>query len=597
MISVAHKSIRKLTTSFAVLALYLLLGTLTPSSALTAAGPPQDPKEDSTQIHTGLFRTAAADSFLLMKFEWNSFFVQWQALEGNGFRMVDFETYTEGSKRLYAGVLRPGTDAKGAIIGQEWGPFLAEWQNLEKKNLRMIDFETYTAGGKRLYAGIFRAGTYGVGAFIGKPWDEFLAKWKELEGKGLRMVDIEIYELDGKTVFAGIFHAGTDAKGALVGLEWNEFIKQSKELENSGLRMIDYETYTSGGKRLHAGIFRAGTGGHAMWAGVDEENFRSQMHSLGKSNLRLTDLEIYSSPWEASCLNQVMPETGDPYTRNIKSTPLHCEGQPGTCGTPGPTATVRYSAPWYEEGGKRYARISALYPAAQFLTLPFDDKDVNPSGLWRYSSNSYHHAGDYSQGDTTFRLRASAPGRVIHIGWDSWGGGTVVVSHDLGNEKDNYRTIFRHVRNGADNDCDSAWKISVPTLSGDTLKDYKDYLEMSGCAEKKADRKPQEKYWGKNSEAIDMSLLGKNVTRGQALAWTGNTGPGGKKGTSSGANTHLHIFWARRDPTDKKWYFFDPYGVYAGPACYPSGVTDPVTGNHARYPVVWKDGKPQYPQP
>ncbi|HEX8633549.1 MAG TPA: hypothetical protein VF703_05295 [Pyrinomonadaceae bacterium] len=593
MISFVNKTIRRLTPLVALLAMYV---TLSPADALLSAAPlPQDPIEDSTQIHAGIFRANPADSSLVMGLEWNAFLKEWQSLEGKGFRMVDLETYTEGSKRLYAGVFRPGTDAKGAIVGQEWAPFYAEWQNLEKKNLRMIDFETYTSGGKRLYAGIFRAGAYDVDAYIGKPWNDFHAKWQEFEGKNLRMVDIEIYEAGGQTLYAGIFHAGRDAKGALVGLEWSEFDKQAADLKKSNLRMIDFETYVSGGKRLYAGIFRAGTDGHALWVGVDEENFSSQSHNYGKSSLRLSDLEVYSSPWEASCLNQVMPETGNPYTRNIKSTPLHCEGQPGTCGTPGANATVLYSAPWYFDGKQRYVRLSAIAPVDKFLTLPFNDAAVKYSGLWRYSSNTYHHAGDYSQGETTFQLRASAPGKLIHIGWDSWGGGTVIVSHNVAGGTDNYRTIFRHVRNGADNDCDAAWNISVPSLKGDDLTDYKAYLEMSGCTQKKADRKLQEKFWGKNSEAIDMSLLGKNVTRGQALAWTGNTGPGGKKGTGAGANTHLHIFWARRDPTDMKWYLFDPYGIYAGPACYP-GITDAVTGTHARYGNAWKDSKPQFPQ-
>ncbi|HVG37707.1 MAG TPA: hypothetical protein VM870_00385, partial [Pyrinomonadaceae bacterium] len=424
MLSVVNKSLRQLATTLALLSLCVLFAP----SAATA----QDPKEDSTQIHTGVFRASAADSYLLMRQEWNGFLSQWQALEGNGYRMVDFETYTEGSKRLYAGVFRKGTDAKGAIVGQEWTPFHAEWQNLEKKGLRMIDFETYTQGGKRLYAGIFRAGTYDTGAYIGKPWDDFHAKWQEFEGKNFRLVDIEIYESDGKTVFAGIFHPGRDARGALVGLDWGEFNKQAVALEKSGLRLIDYETYVVGGKRLHAGIYRAGTDGRGIWGGVDEENFRGQMHNLSKGGLGLSDVEIYSSPWEASCLNQVMPETGNPYTRNITSTPLHCEGQPGTCGTPGPKDTVRYSAPWYADGDQRYTRSSALYPADKFLTLPFDDPAVNAIGLWRYSDNGYHHAGDYSKGDATFQLRASAPGKVIHIGWDSWGGGTVIVSHDVG---------------------------------------------------------------------------------------------------------------------------------------------------------------------
>ena len=117
MISVINKSLRQLATTLALLSLCVLLA----SSSVLA----QDPKENSTQIHTGVFRASAADSNLLMRQEWNAFLSQWQALEGKGYRMDDFETYTEGSKRLYAGVFGKGTDAKGAIVGQEWAAFHA----------------------------------------------------------------------------------------------------------------------------------------------------------------------------------------------------------------------------------------------------------------------------------------------------------------------------------------------------------------------------------------------------------------------------------------------------------------------------------------
>src|SRR5215210_291742 len=101
MISFINRSIRRLAPLFALLALSV---SLSPSDALSATPLPQDPKEDSTQLHAGIFRTNTDDSFLLMRLEWNSFLLQWQALEGNGYRMIDFETYTEGSKRFYAGV-------------------------------------------------------------------------------------------------------------------------------------------------------------------------------------------------------------------------------------------------------------------------------------------------------------------------------------------------------------------------------------------------------------------------------------------------------------------------------------------------------------
>lgn len=549
----------------------------------------------TSQYQAGIFRAGNDARGALIGLEWNEFLNKWKALEAKNLRLVDFETYIKGNRRLYAGVFRAGTYPVGAYIGREWDDFYKKWKEMEAKNLRMVDFETYTHGGKRLYAGIFHAGTYPVGAYIGKEWGDFYKMWQEMEAKNLRLVDIETYAAGSKRLYAGIFHKATYAKAALVGLEWNEFKPKWSALEGKGFRMIDFETYTQGGKRLYIGIFKPGSDARAAWIGVDYENFLAQWHSLEKKNLRLTDIEFYSGGCEAGCLGQVVAPGEGIYTRKIKSTSLHCEGLPGSCGTPKASDTVLYIAPVDVDSGKEYARLSTLYGLDKILTLPFSDKEVKMTGGWRYGSGSWHHATDYARSGGSFKVVATAPGRVIHIGWDPWGGGTIVLSHDAGREKDVYRTIYRHVRNGKDSDCASAWSISVPTLSGDNLKDYKAYLENTGCEQKKADRKPDEKYWGKNSDAIDKSLLGKTVRRGQFLGWAGNTGPGGKRGASASTNIHLHVFWARRDPANKKWYFFDPYGIYAKPDCYPNGTTDSLNTPCARYPVVWKDGKPQLP--
>ena len=98
---------------------------------------------------------------------------------------------------------------------------------------------------------------------------------------------------------------------------------------------------------------------------------------------------------------------------------------------------------------------------------------------------------------------------------------------------------------------------------------------------------------------IDPHLVGRTVAAGDHLAWAGCTGPGGcgcTKAMPGHPNTHLHIFFVRRDPTDGNWYFIDPYGVYSYPAAgYPPGVTDAATGSCVRYSVAWKGGHPQYP--
>jgi len=80
-----------------------------------------------------------------------------------------------------------------------------------------------------------------------------------------------------------------------------------------------------------------------------------------------------------------------------------------------------------------------------------------------------------------------------------------------------------------------------------------------------------------------LNLLVANQPHGSPVsAWGG------------GVNKHLPLFCARRDPTDNKWYFIDPYGIYASGSCYPSFNT-PVNSPCARYPVMWKGGKAQYP--
>ena len=62
-------------------------------------------------------------------------------------------------------------------------------------------------------------------------------------------------------------------------------------------------------------------------------------------------------------------------------------------------------------------------------------------------------------------------------------------------------------------------------------------------------------------------------------------------------NVHLHIFFAKRDLTDNRWYLIDPYGIYAKGDCYPEEPDDPIETPCSRHQVHWKGGHPQYPVP
>lgn len=294
----------------------------------------------------------------------------------------------------------------------------------------------------------------------------------------------------------------------------------------------------------------------------------------------------------------------DTYNYGIPATDLHCKGVPGTCSSPLPSAFVYYHWPCITlDGSARYPRLSAIYyNDPPLFRLPFNDPAVNQGGPWLYNPGSWHHAIDFGCSDThSFPVLAAAEGRVIFIGWDSWSGNTIVISHDSDGIPDAFRTIYMHLRNGPINDANQSWNVSVPKLSEPRLTQFKTYLQNTGCPQG-GPYAPDPTYWGTDADKINMNLLGTQVNQGDVIAHSGSTGPGGCGCTSDdaswtwggGDNNHLHIFFARRDPTDNEWYFIDPYGIYSSGGCYP-GFNTQISTPCARYPVAWVGGKAQYP--
>ncbi|MGH7753203.1 MAG: hypothetical protein ACREN5_10325, partial [Gemmatimonadales bacterium] len=428
-----------------------------------------------------------------------------------------------------------------------------------------------------------------------------LTHWGEFEKQGLRMHDFETYVDGGARWWAGIFRPGSGGYGAWFTADWNDFTAKWAEFEKGGLRLVDFEFFDQGGTWTYGGIFRPGTGGHYGWFGVDWENFRSFWHERSKEGFRLDDIEVYPGFCDNVCTSQVILPAPDYYDYGITRTASHCPGLPGSCGA-SPTGVVYYRAPFYEEDGQRWVKLSALNIEDQIFTLPFTDTDIKHNG-WLYSPGSWHHAIDYYNGKN-FNVRAAAPGTVVHVGWDWWSGGTVVLSHDVGAEKDKYRTIYMHLLNGAESDCTRSWDITVPNLTSaglnTELANYKSYLQNTNCNQN-GSGVPSSQWWGTNSDVIPVNV-GDPVQRGQVIGKAGSTGPGGCGCASggSGPNHHLHIFFAHRDPTNDEWYFFDPYGIYGPTECYPT--RDDADGassatSCARYPVAWLGGRPQLPSP
>jgi hypothetical protein len=557
------------------------------------------------KLYSGVWRAGTGGTYLWSGVSWANFNDKWSDLAKQNLRLTDIETYTVNGQRLFSGVWEPGSDGYALTpAGLDWAAFNKFWSD-NSKTLRLIDIETYVDGGKRYFLGVFRQGGDGYALTpAGLDWKAFNKFWTDYS-KTLRLTDVETYAEGGKRYFLGVFRQGSDGYVlSPLGMDWPKFTKYWADRAKENLRLIDIEHYEENGKRLFLGVWRSGTDGYSLIHGVDFGSFSSYYADGNANGLRLIDHETFDSECSFDCLNNVLmpddPATAwrDGYDYGITATKQHCEGKPGTCPqSPAADDRVLYRWPNLKVGDDYFVRNSVLFDIKdKFLTLPFKTAaaDMNSFGGWLYSKGSWHHAIDYSKkGGTTFQIAAAAKGKVIYIGWDTWSGNTMVLSHDVGGKTDAYRTIYMHLRNGADNDCSvswskpTSWDLSKP--ADVTAKNaYETKLKNAGCPET-GTRNPTEAYFGKNSEKIDQSLLGKTVNAGDAIAWAGRTGPGGSQGI------HLHIFFAHRDPGNNQWYFFDPYGIYAYGSCYPNTVDGAINTPCARYPIVWKNGKPGYP--
>ncbi len=540
-----------ISTMVASAAMAMMLGVAAPAAAQDA--------------YAGAWLDTTSGHALWIGGSWDDFLTVWSDLADQDLRLVDLETDVRDGERVYSGVWRAGTDGYALWSGDTWDGFVDQWNTLAAQGLRLIDLETYVAGGTRLYAGVWRAGTDAYALWSGGTWSEFEQEWRRLSSAGLRLIDLETWEDGGVRRYAGVWRQGSDGHALWVGATWQSLLDQWDDLAGQGLRLIDLETYHVNQQRRWAGVWRESAAGYGLWVGVDAENFLSRWHDWAGDGLHLLDMERYPG-CAAECANQVVAP--DSYNYFV-------------------TGHEWYRWPVVSDAGGDWIRMSAVhFDATPFLRLPFSDPEVNRVGTWRYHNGGYHHAIDYSRPDVdTFALEAAAAGTVEFVGWDNWSGNTVVVSHTVDGVPDAFRTLYMHMRDGADHDCSLAWSQTIPTLSGQNLTDYEAHLNATGCTQDPGSRNLDTDHWGTNAQSIPVEA-GDVVPAGGFLGWAGNTGPGGKRGLG-GPNTHLHIFFARRDPTDNEYYFVDPYGIYAKPPCYPDTMGGITGGPCARYPNLW----------
>lgn len=221
-----------------------------------------------------------------------------------------------------------------------------------------------------------------------------------------------------------------------------------------------------------------------------------------------------------------------------------------------------------------------------------DEANVRPMNGW----GEHGGAQDVNVGGwTTFPVYAMADGVVIWSGYMPSPGNSMVIEYSLANGE-KFRSDYRHLRNGRDNDIALA-QATRPYCVGkgcdftNCSSDCGTWIGYQAMADADAalllsdpNHPDVEEQWGTNAQTL-MVQQGDTVRAGQQIGWAGDTG------VHSGS---VHLHWAAMreavhlsNGTEvTRWTRFDPTGQYAqARSCYegshPSGGSSADARQHA----------------
>lgn len=180
---------------------------------------------------------------------------EWRRLSDAGYVCVNFETYLSNNKRVWDGIFKKQHGGQQAMWRNfDSDSFHNKWEEMSKKGYRLIDLETYTNGSKRLYAGLFLPGKGKYAMFRGYSTDNFGAKREELAKKGYKLIDIEVYLEKDQLKWCGVWVEGEDG---LLNRNYNtkEFEELVETRKKNDWNLIDVETYMVGKERKWAGVW------------------------------------------------------------------------------------------------------------------------------------------------------------------------------------------------------------------------------------------------------------------------------------------------------------------------------------------------------
>lgn len=189
----------------------------------------------------------------------------------------------------FAGVWRPGSGTQWVRSGLSWDDFKAQDRTFFDQGLRV----TSLAIRDGRYAAVWRPGTGTQWIRPGMSWDEFKGHDTTYFGQGLRVTSMAIE--NGR--YAAVWRPGTGTQWIRTGLTWEEFKGHDGTYFNQGLRVTTLELENGS----YTAVWRPGAGTQWIRAGMSFGEFAGQDRTYFAQGLRITCLAYengrYAAVW------------------------------------------------------------------------------------------------------------------------------------------------------------------------------------------------------------------------------------------------------------------------------------------------------------
>ena len=228
---------------------------------------------------------------------------RFEELKNKGMMVVDLEVDVIGGSYRVGAVFRSNPDGRGWYSHRDLtdAQFHARWLELKGQGYRLVDQETYVVGGSRRYAGVFVQNKEGLAwaSYRNATSAEFSAKFDEYRDAGYLPVDVEVYPTGSGLRYAAAWVKNVEGLAWKLrrGLTSSEYSAAFDSYKAQGLRSVDVESVKTSDGQRYAGIWIKNVGGRGWYARRDLTalEYRNWWNRYTDMGYRLDGYEKYET--------------------------------------------------------------------------------------------------------------------------------------------------------------------------------------------------------------------------------------------------------------------------------------------------------------